>query len=174
MSLTLTKVHEAIVESMKQQFSHKVDNICAYSPLEKNIKAPALLLALDNMNHGNETGDGRTAVECSFSLCAILPAGGLPTDKIAIAIANYAEVLHHVRYNHWDLGAEVSHPANLSAQPAEFKPGKSGFESWVVSWEQTVYLGEPEPDDGVLPDTVMVGIDPDIGAEHEDKYEQIV
>ena len=175
MSLTLTIVHESVINSLKQAFSHKVDTICAYSPLQKDIKAPALLLALDNMNHGNETGDGRTAVDCQFSLCAILPVHGLPSDKVAIAIANFAaEALHQVRYNHWGLGSEVSHPQNLSAQPADFKPGKAGFESWVVSWEQTIYLGELEPDDGILPDTVMVGIDPEIGSDHENKYEQII
>ncbi|AMO55631.1 hypothetical protein GZ77_09145 [Endozoicomonas montiporae] len=175
MSLTLTKVHEAIVESLQEPFAQKVETLRVHSPLVKDIKAPALLLALDHMNGGNETGDGRTAVECSFSLCAILPEKGLPADKVSIAIANFAaEVLHQIRYNHWGLGSEVSHPHNLSAQPADFKPGKAGFESWVVSWEQTVYLGEPEPDDSLLPDTVMVGIDPDIGLDNENKYEQIV
>ena len=78
-----------------------------------------------------------------------------------------------IRHNHWGLGADVSHPENMSAQPAEFRPGKAGFESWAVSWDQTVYLGEVEQSESFLPDTVMAGNAPDVGFGHEDDYVQL-
>ena len=174
MSKHLTQVHDAIISQLKNQFGHKVKSIRVHSPLIKQFEAPALLLTLDTMSQSDETGDGRTATQCSFSVCAVLPVHGLPLDRVAIAAANYAaELLDFIKYNHWGLGVDVGHPQQLSAQPADFKPGKTGYESWVVNWQQTVYLGDTEADDGIIPTTVMVGMEPDIGADNEHKYEKL-
>ncbi|MCY1311986.1 hypothetical protein D9M70_623640 [compost metagenome] len=59
-----------------------------------------------------------------------------------------AEVLRLIRRNDWGLRF-VDNPVSLSAQPAEFRPGAKGYESWCVTWEQVVYLEEePSVPDG--------------------------
>ena len=162
----LSQVMSAIESEISKQLPD-ID-VARYNPQARQLKAPAIRLDINGIKPDTDRGDGRFAARCEFVALCSFANGTMEAPQIA------AQLLDLIRYNHWLLGAGVNHPEQLKAQPADFRPGKSGFESWVVSWEQTVYLGEPEPNDGVLPDTVMVGIDPDIGAEHEDKYEQII
>ncbi|AMO58114.1 hypothetical protein GZ77_20480 [Endozoicomonas montiporae] len=162
----LSKVMDAITAEISDVLPG-VD-VARYNTQDREVKAPAVRLDLSAMKPGVERGDGSFAAACEFvAWCSFAPSS-MEAPQTA------ARLLEAIHYNHWKLGAEVNHPTNLKAEPAEFRPGKAGFESWVVSWEQTVYLGEPEPDDSLLPDTVMVGIDPDIGLDNENKYEQIV
>ena len=174
MTATLTQVHDAITESLKTAFSHKVRTIRVHSPLYKELQAPALLLALESMRMGKNNGDGRTAIDCDFTICGILAVKGLPEEKISIAIGNFAaEIIGLVENNHWGLGANVTHPENISGQPAEFKPGKQGYESWAVTWQQTVYIGDIEEAEKFLPDTLMVGQSPEVGSNHKDDYVEL-
>lgn len=150
MSATLTTVHQAIIDKLTEKFSHKVDDIRVYSPLTDDVKNTALLLSLEHMTETKGDGDGRTVVQCNFAVYAMLPTKGIPPDKVSIAAANYAsELIDFIRYNRWGLGKDITKPEDISAQPAQFKPGSSGYESWVVMWEQKVHLGEIEQDHSI-------------------------
>jgi hypothetical protein len=76
-----------------------------------------------------------------------------------------------VRFNRWGLGADVTVPEQLRGAPGAFRPGKDGYESWCITWEQTLYLGASVwAADGVPPTDVFVGLQ--AGAD-PDNYEQV-
>ena len=161
----LNAVVDAVAHTLKTNLPEQ--DIAPYNPLERTLPLPAIRIDLNSLQLDEETGNGLLPAKCEFVAWCCCPSVGHQAAEVA------ARVLETIRFNHWGLGADVSHPANLTARPAEFRPGQAGFSTWVVSWEQTVYLGELEKDSGVLPDTVMVGVAPDIGQGNESKYEQL-
>lgn len=167
MATSLTFFHEAIIAQLKTAFAHKVSTIRVHSPLIKTLNAPALLLALESMKYGEQRGDERTAIECDFALCGILASQGLPPEQVAIAVANFgAEIMALLHLNRWGLGEDVNNPEQISGQPAEFKPGKGGYESWAVTWQQTVYVGAISEAKSFLPSRVWVGMNTNTEADY--------
>ena len=49
--------------------------------------------------------------------------------------------------NRWGLGEALGPPEAVSASPAGESAGANGRDSWVVTWEQVVYLPETLPTD---------------------------
>ena len=161
----LAQVVAAMVGEIQQQLPES--DVAQYNPMDRQLVAPAIRIDISGHKPGSDNGDGRLPACCEFVAWCSYGSQGFQAAEAAARLTEF------IRYTHWQLGAKVTHPDNIKAEPAQFRPGKAGFESWLVSWEQTVYLGSTEADDGILPDTVLVGIDPEIGADHEDKYERL-
>ena len=171
MTITVKSFHQAIIDTIKDHFSGKVQ-VISY-PLETSeIRTPVVLLEMESAEEGQDPGDDRLALRCRMAAHCVL---GFQTDDIGMEIRSFAAQLFVLLTdNKYGLGSEVSWPEGLELNPGEFKPGKAGFESWCVIWEQTIYLGESEWDDnGVVPEIVMLGIAPDIGIGHDPDYEDI-
>ncbi|WP_330926292.1 hypothetical protein [Candidatus Sororendozoicomonas aggregata] len=140
-------------------------DIASVNPLESHFSASSIRLDIQQIRQGSDRGDGLFPATCSFIAWCCSPESHYQAADLA------AKLLDKVQYNHWQLGAKVSHPQSLKAEPAVFRPGS--FECWAVSWEQTVFLGETQTPESKIPDTVMAGSAPDIGFGHEDDYVQL-
>lgn len=172
MSVTLNDLHNAIVATTQAAFGSVVETVAAYSPLQADpINTPAVLIEMDSADEGEDCGDGRVPLKCQFLAHCILST---KTPNVQVEVRAFAaQMFQVVRHNNWGLTGNVTRPASLSMLPGEFRPGNHGYESWIVAWEQTLYLGDSVWTGGVRPETVYLGITPNIGAGHEGDYVQI-
>lgn len=107
----------------------------------ETLATPAVLVEVESMRLGELNGLGKTPVVLSVALHCVL---GHTTPNVELEVRNFAaQVLNLLRNQYFDMPDGVEAPANLQALPGEFKPGKGGFESMVVTYEQTLYMGEP-------------------------------
>ena len=171
MSTSLKDFHNAITQTVTDHFNSKV-HVLAYPEELSQIQTPAILLEMESGEEGQDPGDGRFAFRCRMAAHCVL---GFQTENIGLEVRSFASQLFIMLMdNKFGLGTDISRPEGLELHPGEFKPGKAGFESWCVIWEQTFYLEESAWDDtGVVPETVMLGIAPDIGIGHEPDYKDI-
>ncbi|MCP4102607.1 MAG: hypothetical protein GY750_14475 [Lentisphaerae bacterium] len=137
----------------------------------KDLPAPGILLDIEQLDIGEDEGDGRLPLECSFAAFCIL---SICTSNYELAIKGFvAKVMALLRHNSFGMET-VSIPENLSAEGVDFSPGKAGYICWVVTWQQTVYVGEDVwSGDGIIPSEVKFNYTPEVGAEHEAGYESL-
>jgi len=173
MSATLTDLHQAILAALRDQFTGRVDTIAHYAPLGSDpIDTPALLLELEEADEGDDIGDGRMPLRGRWAIHCVL---SLHTPEVALSVREMAaEVMTLVRRNGWGMGPSIGRPKGLHMAPGDMRPGQAGYESWVVSWEQTLYLVASLWDGtGITPSKVFLGIAPDIGLGHEPDYVEV-
>ncbi|MEH0007287.1 MAG: hypothetical protein V6Z82_01015 [Flavobacteriales bacterium] len=167
-------MYAAIVGRLREKFNNKVDLIEVYSPLSPTPEVVAMLLALENMAIEQSAGDGRVCALCDFSISALLPVTGYSLEQVSVAASNYAAALLQFIYNNkWGLGKDIGLPESISAQPALFEPGHTGYESWRITWGQSVYLGQYDKGVNFLPDIVKYNASPERGKKHKDNYVRI-
>lgn len=176
-SLTdFTPLHEAMITALKSRMSY-IQTVEAYDPTTESdggqhslVKTPAVLIELAELRPGKSLGDNRQAFSCEFIFHCILSTA---TKNVELEIRNYAAAVAKVVYRQrWGFAEAVEHPDDIGAYPGVFKPGDKGFESWVVSFRQNVYLGEVEVNQDAIPSEVFYSMAPEIGAAHKDDYKK--
>lgn len=167
---SLKSTLEAIRDFLKIKFTERAE-IDFFNPAAKEQSVPAIILDLEEMTEGENLGDDRFPLECSMIAYCQMSAD---TPDYMLASKDFArEVMQHVRQNNWSL-ENAKLPEALEAAPADFSPGRSGYECWAVTWTQTFYFGEDIwKSDLPTPTTIKFSWDPEIGSNHEGDYEQI-
>ncbi|MCF1457749.1 MAG: hypothetical protein LPH21_09355 [Shewanella sp.] len=171
-SLTdFTALHEAMTEDIGKAMP-MLRTVKAYNSLKREqVNTPAVLIEAGEMKPGTRLTGGRLAVNVEFIAHCML---SVKTPNVELEIRNFAgKLMQHVAQNRWGLGESVEAPTELSAFPGSFKPDDHGYESWVVTWSQTVHLGEVWQEADFLPAKVWLGEAPNIGAGHEDDYKEL-
>ncbi|MGZ4953575.1 MAG: hypothetical protein ACXV8Q_00565 [Methylobacter sp.] len=172
---TVSGFHAAIKNAVAAHFGANVNTVAWYDQGEAAdgqplpIKTPAVILEMDSADEGDDAGDDRTPLACHITAYCIL---GRATPDLQIQVRSFAgQLLALARKNKWGLGKSVSFPGGFSLGGGKFDPEKNGYESWYVSWEQTLYLGTSVWDSaGVIPTEVWFGLSPEIGIPYVDKY----
>jgi len=174
-SLTdFTPLHEAMITALKAKMGY-IKTVEAYDPTTESdggqhslVKTPAVLIELAELRPGKPLGDGRQAFSCEFIFHCILSTA---TKNVELEIRNYAAAVARVVYkNRWGFPNAAELPDDIGAYPGVFKPGDKGFESWVVSFRQNVFLGDVDVNQESIPTDVFYSMTPDIGAAHKDDY----
>ena len=170
--MSIKMVHAAMVDSFADKFADTVSEIRAYAAVDGSVITPSIIIAMESADEGEDCGDGRVAINAKFCAYCYL---GINTQNIQLELREFVtQVFAHVKNNVWNLD-NVLVPQHIEAGPGDFNPADNGFESWYVSWEQTIYLGDSVWDaSGIVPSEIYVGLSPDIGNGHIDDYEQIV
>ena len=173
----LSSFHQAIIDHLKSGLDQNVTVDIYDNAFEGNsIPTPAALIQIAEMGEGQDIGDDRCPLMVGVSVHCVLST---ETPDVQLQIRNFAaQVIRLVRRQLFGLAGAVSRPIDLDAMPGAVKEGSDevpGFESWVVEFNQTLYLGESvwKPE-GVTPSRVYIGISPEIGIDHEPEYEQVV
>ncbi len=136
----------------------------------KDLPAPGILLDIEQLDIGEDCGDGRLPLECSFAAFCIL---SICTSNYELAIKGFAaKVMALLRYNSFGMET-VSIPVNLSAEGVDFTPGKAGYICWAVTWQQMVYVGEDVWTGGITPNEVKFSFTPEVGVDNEAGYESL-
>ena len=137
------------------------------------IKTPAILVACLGVPGLAEAGTEEKDVELVMAAFVLTKdQKGLSRDISALNLVE--ALLVHIPLQQW--GMTGLGPAGAVA--AENLYGgdidKTGVAMWAVSWRHKIRIGESIwQEDGVLPDTVYAGYEPDVGLEHEPDYEEV-
>jgi hypothetical protein len=176
---TLSQFHAAVVASVALRFGDNINTVLWYEQGETAsgqplpIITPAVILEIESAEEGDDIGDDRAPLLMHITAYCIL---GQQTDNLQMEVRNFASQLFAlIRKNKWTLGHSVSFPGGITLGPGKFDPEKNGYESWFVSWDQTIYLGDNVWDStGIPPQEVWLGLSPEIGLAFVDKYTRIV
>ena len=152
-NINLSDVHQAIIDALKGRFP-KV-TIDSYDPSE-NLEslAPACLLNIEELPKAPDVGDGRYPVVAQFAIHCVL---GREVKNLQMELQEFAVAVSQFVYEKgiWLKGSVLEKPFSIEAYPGNFrKDTRGGFDSWVVNWEQKLYLGEST----WQPETVKSGI----------------
>ncbi|MBF0445090.1 MAG: hypothetical protein HQL68_05830 [Magnetococcales bacterium] len=141
----------------------------------KNLSArtPAIRVALLGIPKTDSDGAGRPYA--TLKLVAYIITANTRELSSEVAAINLVEALTvHLHDQNWgqiNLGIPTNtHAQNLFSSSI----GNTRVALWGVSWEQDIYLQSSVDEEGVLPQAVYLGIDPEIGSGHEDDYDEVV
>jgi hypothetical protein len=151
-----------------------LDNIQSFDQVNVNgpFKAPHLLLEateieIDRQKKGSA---GMIWVKVQYQAHCILPRSVKNTDIECLNFA--AVVMKVVHQNQWGL-AHVGQPEEISAFPGRYSNEPAGFDSWIVSWWQSVSVGSSWTVNTTPAESVLISEAPKIGAAHKDNYEPL-
>ncbi|MDG4811931.1 hypothetical protein P8629_02825 [Hydrogenovibrio sp. 3SP14C1] len=117
--------------------------VAAYRIGEK-LNTPALLYEVEQMDFGQRISNGKTPVNLNVALHCVLSA---KTTNVGLQVRSFATmVIDLLKDEYFELPDDCEAPYNIQALPGEFKPGKDGFESFVVTFNQVLYVGDAEFD----------------------------
>lgn len=151
MATELDDYHAALVAFFVDKFGDSLDTVQAYFPETQSddpesglvVNTPALLVELEKHSTGNSAGDDRSAIKCEMAIHCIL---GTLTPNLQQELRNFGvEVQRLLTSKHFCLGGSVSvgSPEDVNGMPGWWqKGGAGGYDSWVVVFEQTVWIGE--------------------------------
>lgn len=156
---TLGAAHAGILASLEARFGARIARYGAYElddelgDPQREIATPALLLRLESFVADLAEPDpwGRLPLRCAWSVRCLLSTETQDLQRtlpqLAAAVVSTVIPLASVdagrRGADWGLGGAVGLPEAPSAQPDGL--GIFGADSWVVRWEQVVYVSEELP-----------------------------
>lgn len=172
---TLAEFHTAIKTVIAANFGANVNTVIWYQQGEEAngqplpVRTPAIILEIEAAEEGDDIGDERAPLLCHITAYCIL---GQQTTDLQIQVRTFAaQLFASVRKNKWGLGKAVSFPGGITLGPGKFDPEKTGYDSWFVSWDQTLYIGASVwYSSGILPTEVWVSWSPEIGEDFVDDY----
>jgi hypothetical protein len=175
---TLTEFHAALGNQIAAHFGDNVNTVTWYQQGETPagqplpIVTPAVILEIENAEEGDDVGDDRAPLLCHITAYCIL---GQQTTSLQIQVRDFAaQLFTKVRKNKWGLAHNVSFPGMITLGPGKFDPEKNGYDSWFVSWDQTLYLGDSVWDStGIMPTEILWSELPLIGFNNEDHYKPL-
>lgn len=139
-NINLSDVHQAIIDALKARFPRVT--IGSYDPRENlETLAPACLLNIEELPKAPDVGDGRYPVVAQFAIHCVL---GREVTDLQMELQEFAVAVSQFVYEKgiWLKGSVLEKPFNIEAYPGNFrKDTLGGFDSWVVTWEQKLYLG---------------------------------
>tara|TARA_R110002051_G_scaffold71744_1_gene129614 strand:- start:454 stop:1005 length:552 start_codon:yes stop_codon:yes gene_type:complete len=171
-----TALHESMVLDLKSKIKF-IKTVEAYDPTSDEtgpqhslVKTPAALIELTELRPGKSLGDGRQSFRCEFIFHCILST---TTKNVELEIRNYAAaVAKAIHKNRWGFESAVEQPSDIGAYPGVFKSGDKGFESWVVSFSQNIYLGNIGINEESIPEDVFYSMAPLVGEDNKQAYQK--
>lgn len=169
--IDLDELHQAVVATIAGRMP-AVASVQAYPAARTALALPAVLVDLEDMEAAPELDPGTEQLAVTLRWRARLILGFRSTDVLRQIRKGAAELAHVVHLNRW--GQPVG-PARVTiVGPDPFDPDLDQYEVWVVEWEQVAHLGASTwAADGIVPQTVYLGLEPETGPENIDKYIQI-
>ncbi|AZF04020.1 hypothetical protein [Pseudomonas sp. R5-89-07] len=97
-----------------------------------------VMVAVEGNGPGIRSREGRKAHVLSISLKAMVAPGALPFDACDLA----SQLMDLVLDNRWNLPqSQCDLPANIVAAPSMRTAAATDYDTWTVSFTQTLYLG---------------------------------
>lgn len=170
--IDLDALHEAVVSGIAAGMP-AVASVQAYPSERTALALPAVLVDLEDMEGAPESDPGTEQLAVVTRWRARLILGFRSADVYRQVRKGAGQLAHLVHLNRW--GMPVG-PARVTiVGPDPFDPDLDQYEVWVVEWEQVVHLGASVwSGEGVLPQAVYLGFEPDTGLGNADKYDQVV
>ena len=151
---SLDVLYQAI-EQQIQQHLPGVQTVSFWPDIQNHIPLPAVFLDIGEIEPGQETGSGKTALTLPFEARLVVDVLCADHYRQAVQLATQLAVLLRAQY--WGLPVQ---PAQLQRSAQDWtRPELDGYIVWLVEWTQGIYLGEeawPWPDQP--PGSLLVSI----------------
>lgn len=171
--IDLDALHDAVVSNISDGMP-TLASVQAYPDTREALPLPAVLVDLEDMEAAPEADPGTEQLVVNTRWRARLILGFRTADVHRQVRKGASQLAHLVHMNRW--GQPVG-PARVTlVGPDPFDPELDQYEVWVVEWDQLVHLGASVwecPEGSVVPQTVYLGVSPEIGPDHVEDYCQI-
>ena len=106
----------------------------------ETLTTPALLLEWEDGRMGTADGNGGHQITYRLTLHCVL---SLATASVGSEIRRMAtQVMMLVNQNQQWRCQNVGRPERLEMGPGKIQAGEQGYDSWYVTWEQSITLGD--------------------------------
>lgn len=138
-----------------------------YSEQKKRFITPAVFLEVSSLDREDDPGTGEVAMSVRVDCYVVV---SFKTHKAKAVVRDLSSDLAvHLHGNRF--GMPVAPSQLIGCYPDGFGDDQEQFETWRVEFDQVVHLGQNVWDEeGILPVEVYLGIAPEVGVEHVDKY----
>ena len=163
MNYSITAVHDAIIAAFQSHFP-KVTVKSYETELMLHEITPACLLDIEEFSKGVSCGDGRYSVTARIAVHCVL---GQEVSNVLLRIREFAVAVSTFvdEEGLWIKGC-TEKAKRIDAMPGNFSNETSmGYESWVVSWDQVLNLGESKWGEEEVRDGVAFAVNSDDEAE---------
>ncbi|RMP67164.1 hypothetical protein ALQ18_02214 [Pseudomonas marginalis pv. marginalis] len=127
---------QAIGEALHRAFPDL--KVGSYQDFQGAVEQTAVLISVEGNGTGIRSCEGRKAHALAISLKAILAPGARPFDACDLA----SQLMDLVLDNRWNLPlAQCDLPINIVAAPSVQSTAEKDYDTWTVSFTQTLYLG---------------------------------
>ena len=109
----------------------------------ESVEGIQAYIEISGFNSGSFEAQGRNTQHLKVDIHCLVSEAVEDNDLRAMDLASAIAIVAH--NNFWGLGDAVEAPENIHANEGMAAKGSKGFEGWLVSFSQTVYLGEPAP-----------------------------
>lgn len=134
----IIELHEALVNRLASAVPGLL--VSAYPCLSSQVSLPMAALELTAMQQNTtQPGDGRTAIDCDFSL--ILIAAPEQSDAELGLRALSAQLMHILNRSFRPLPGHAGHVRAVQADEGDFKPELDGYIVWTLRFSIEVYEG---------------------------------
>lgn len=176
-SIDLDELHAGIAAGLRAAFSEEaLPTIGYYARPGEKITVPAVFFELEDCGPASDSsgdiGTEQFDATLEFSAYVVVTSRGrgaaqLAVRKLALAVAAA------IRGQRW--GCQVTDAKITDCGPAEFISAPSReYCAYRVGWTHDALVGTSVWNaEGVIPETVYIGIEPDTGPAHEDDYKAL-
>ncbi len=139
-----------------------------------SVTAPAALVACLGVTREGAVECGQADWRCRFTVYCMTRHAGGRSPRAAEALELAESAVAAIEGNRFGLTglfpAQVVRMDNLYAESFD----RAGVALWAVTWEQVARLGADEwAAEGTRPESLYVGIAPEVGLPHKDDYELV-
>lgn len=110
------------------------------------VVGPAwVLISIDGDRAGTRSSDGRRAHDFSLSLQTVVATQEMDATLSACNLAS--QLIDLIIENRWGTTGQCELPSNIQGVPSTLTVGGQVYGGWTISFNQTLYLGQPLLDD---------------------------
>ncbi|AZE87891.1 hypothetical protein [Pseudomonas orientalis] len=110
----------------------------SHRDFQSGLEKTGVMITVEGNGPGIRSREGRKAHVLAISLKAMLAPGALPFDACDLA----SQLMDLVLDNRWSLPqSQCDLPTNMVAVPSMATAAATGYDTWTVSFTQTLYLG---------------------------------
>lgn len=173
MSIHLTDYHDAVKKHILEK-TKWLRSFTEYPETSTALQTPCAFFQIEDFERAEtQRMNGTLAVDLS---CEIIVVLGIDDPSNQLEVRNAAMSLA-MQVDGSRFGLACDEARFVSAAPDALHEELDGYAAWSIRFSHRIEVGKDEykPDfDDVIPHTVHVGFAPEIGAGHEEEYEQII
>ena len=144
---------------------------CGHYPNRMDaITVPAVLIDLVELEPGTDLGTEELVLVAHFEARVIMQSNVSP-EPIQALVLSVLQWLNDMN----DTPATVTKPNIKQALPDAFAPDTNAYQVWQIHWSQSLRMGPSVWEgEGIAPSQIWLGQSPNIGADHEPQYNNVV
>ena len=144
---------------------------CGHYPNRMDaITVPAVLIELVELEPGMDLGTEELVLVAHFEARVIMQVNVSP-EPIQTLVLSVLQWLNDMN----DTPTKVTKPNIKQALPDAFAPDTHAYQVWQIHWSQNLRMGQSVWEgEGIAPSQIWLGQSPDIGADHEPQYNNVV